>query len=340
MTLLRREKSHSVTRDPQGFGASEVFQYACTICGYFTDTPDAKDIGTVRGNTARFMNSVFHLWKCPQCNSIHSLDRVNLLDIYTDYPLSKRSLDFFARRTMRNLLKRLERAGLGKNDSIFDYGCGNGLFVTFLKEQGYSHAAGYDPYVKEFSTRPEDAQFDCVLSNDVIEHTPEPRSMIQDCTKLLKSGGLLYIGTSDSEGVAMDGLDQHIMLLHQPFHRVIINQETLKSLATETGLELVKSYRHSYMDTLIPFANYRFLDEFSRALDHNMDRMLDPAAGMILLRKPALWFYGFLGYFFPSAYEPAVVLRKKNDMRSHTSKFGSLSIKGKSLRTESPEEKV
>ena len=73
----------------------------------------------------------------------------------------------------------------------------------------------------------------------------------------------------------------------------------------------VASYRRSYMDTPRPFSNYRFLDEFNRALGHDMDRALDPAAGGIVLRRPALLFYALFGYLLPVAFEPAVVLRKE-----------------------------
>jgi hypothetical protein len=64
------------------------------------------------------------------------------------------------------------------------------------------------------------------------------------------------------------------------------------------------------MDTLLPFSNYRFLDEFNRALGHNMDLALHPSSGKVVMRRPSLFFYALFGYFFPSAYEPAVVLRK------------------------------
>jgi hypothetical protein len=63
------------------------------------------------------------------------------------------------------------------------------------------------------------------------------------------------------------------------------------------------------MDTLRPFSNYRFLDEFNRELGHELDLALDPAAGKIVARRPKLLFYGVFGYFFPVAFEPAVVLR-------------------------------
>ena len=68
----------------------------CLICGYSTDTPDTRDLGAVRGNTERFKKSVFHLWKCPQCQTIYSVDQVDFQDIYVDYPLNRRRMDFFA----------------------------------------------------------------------------------------------------------------------------------------------------------------------------------------------------------------------------------------------------
>lgn len=84
-------------------------------------------------------------------------------------------------------------------------------------------------------------------------------------------------------------------------------------LAEESGMNLVASWRQSYMDSLSPFANYRFLDEYNRALDHNMDLAMDPSSAKIMKSRPDLFFYALFGYFFPSAWEPAVLLRKRID---------------------------
>jgi len=284
--------------------------YVCIICSYIGTSEAQQDWGRVRGNTERFKKTIFHLWKCPQCQTIHSIDPIDFQDIYSDYPLNKRCLDAYARGTLHNLLKRLRSAGIKKSDLILDYGCGNGIFVQFLQQKGYIHATGYDPYVPEFAELPENRQFNCIVANDVIEHVVDPRVIIKNCVNLLKPGGLLYIGTADSEGVKMNNLEPHIMRLHQPFHRIIITRGTLRMLSIETGMELMKEYKRSYMDTLVPFINYRFLDEFSKALGHNMDRALDSASVKVLLRKPGIFFYAFFGYFFPSAYEPAVAMRK------------------------------
>jgi 2-polyprenyl-3-methyl-5-hydroxy-6-metoxy-1,4-benzoquinol methylase len=286
-------------------------KYQCGICFHQTDSPSLSDLGRSRGNTARFLSTKFHLWQCPKCHTIYALDPVDFADIYSDYPLNHRRLDVFARGTLKNLLRRLHNAGLRKSHSILDYGCGTGILIEFLNEKNYSKVTGYDPYVKTFQDLP-DEQFDCVIANDVIEHCPSPREFMKACIDKVKPGGLLYVGTADANGVQMNNLDPHIMRLHLPFHRVILTEQSLHQVARESGVEIVTSYRRSYMDTLRPFANYRFLDEFNRALGHNMDLAFDPSSSKILFRKPSLLGYALFGYSCPTAYEPAVVLRRSS----------------------------
>jgi SAM-dependent methyltransferase len=293
---------------------------ACAICNCRIDSEEPRNFGRMRGNTARFQQQQFTLWKCPGCHTISCVDRVDLRDIYRDYPLNRRRLDIFALGIMRNLLRRLTLAGLKKTDAILDYGCGNGVFLRYLARAGYRNVAGYDPYVPEYAELPHGKTFDCVINNDVIEHVENPRAVLQSCAGILKPGGLLYIGTADSEPVDMRDLEPHVMRLHQPFHRLIFTERTLHSLCLETELEFVTSYRRSYMDTLVPFANYRFLDELNKAIGHNLDVALDPAVARIVARTPRLWFYAFFGYFFPSAEEPAVILRKQPETRSMNSR--------------------
>lgn len=284
--------------------------FTCRICGHAAREDPPSAFGAVRGNTARFKAREFPLWKCSRCESIHSLDPVDYRDIYSDYPLNRRRLDVFARGTLRRLLARLERAGVSPSDAILDVGCGNGLFVQYLKERRYADVAGFDPYVDAYAAPPDGRAFDCVIANDVIEHVDDPRAEVRRWLSFVRPGGILYIGTADAGPVVMSDLEPHVMRMHQPFHRVTITEPTLHRLAAEAGAKVTASYRRSYMDTPMPFANYRFLDEFNRALGHDMDRALDPAAGSIVAARPALLFYALFGYFLPVAYEPAVVLRK------------------------------
>lgn len=286
----------------------------CLICDHTSSPPAATELGTVRGNTARFMGDTFRIWRCPGCAALQAVDAVDMADIYADYPLNRdRTLDVFARGTYRNLLRRLTGHGLAATDSILDFGCGNAVFLRFLAEQGYGNTAGYDPFVPEYAALPEppNGGFDCVIANDVIEHVDSPKTMMRECLALTRPGGLLYVGTADAGGVDdMANLEAHIMRLHQPFHRVILTQQSLIDVGLELGLELVQTRRRSYMDTLMPFSNYRFLDEFNRAHGHNLDAALAPDAAGIVARRPQLLFYALFGYFMPSAMEPSVLWRR------------------------------
>lgn len=294
-------------------GKSNMDEVRCLICDHQSDSPAAGELGKVRGNTERFLHDEFALWQCPNCLSIHAVDPVDMADIYSDYPLNRdRTLDVFARGTFKNLLGRLAGNGLQKSHSIVDHGCGNGVYVQYLQGEGYEDVTGFDPYVPEYAQAPDSGkQFDCVIANDVIEHVDSPRAMMQEVYDQVKPGGLLYVGTADSEGVEnMADLVPHTMRLHQPFHRVILTQQGVLDLGAELGLEVVASYKRSYMDTFMPFSNYRFLDEFNKAHGHNLDNALAPDAAGIVARKPILLFYALFGYFMPSAYEPAVLWRK------------------------------
>ena len=287
--------------------------YQCLICRYTTTAPASTELGRAPGNTQRFQSDTFALWQCPGCKAIHSVDAVDMADIYSDYPLNReRTLDVFARGTFRNLLRRLTGNGLQRNDKILDYGCGNGVYIDYLKGEGFVDVHGYDPFVPEYADRStlSPGTYDCVIANDVIEHVDDPRAMMLEAVSLVKPGGLLYVGTADAEGVDnMADLQRHIMRLHQPFHRVILTPQSLSDLGVELDLEHVQAYRRSYMDTLMPFSNYRFLDEFNKAHGHILDNALAPDAAQIILKKPSLLLYAFFGYFMPSAIEPAVLWR-------------------------------
>jgi len=293
--------------------SSNKTELICPVCEYETKQPNPRDVGKVRGNTERFIHTEFLLWKCPECSSIISLDSVDFFDLYSDYPLNKRRLDVFAKGTLKNLLNRLTRVGMQKSDNILDYGCGNGVFIDYLKQQGYQNVAGYDPYVPEFSKPPvQPGYFDVIINNDTLEHGDNYYHMIEECLEWLKPGGLLYLGTADSEPVGMDNLSPHIMRLHQPYHRIIVTEKTLHKIVSRYDVKLVGRYRRSYHDTLRPFSNYRFLDELNKAVGHNLDHAMDEKiTTRVFLHSPRLWFFALMGYFFPSAIEPAVIVQKR-----------------------------
>lgn len=234
------------------------------------------------------------------------------MDIYRGYPRFKETLDSFAKATLGNLIGRLEKAGLKKTDSVLYINLGNNqIFLDLMKRKGYGDVEGYNPYLEQFSRKPS-RTFDYVVVNDSIEHVENIYQSLAEYLLWMNPDGTLYIGTPDASVVAsMDHLDTYSTALHQPFHRILITEAMLKSLGGKLGMRIVASYRRSYLDTLVPFASRRFLEELSRALNDNMDDMYNTALVIrTLMRHPRVLFYGFFGYFFPSAYEPAIILKR------------------------------
>jgi 2-polyprenyl-3-methyl-5-hydroxy-6-metoxy-1,4-benzoquinol methylase len=304
--------------------------YICNICQYFgvqSQLPESVlqqieqieqvksleiqkkyQVGFSFGNTEKYLNVSFPLWKCPTCESIHSLRSVDFLEIYKDYPVNKtRPLDFFARTTLKNLLRRINLKNFTKESHILDFGCGNANLIHYLEKMGYQNTMGFDLYVENYQNWPS-KKFDLVIANDVIEHVEDPFGLFDQLISLTQPNGYIYVGTSDSKGVlSMQNLEDERVRLHQPFHRKIISQTSLLKIGAHKNLKLINSFERSYMDTLIPFCNYRFLDEFIAALGYNMDAAFRPDSAKIILQNPQLLYYAYFGYFCPSALEPAAL---------------------------------
>ncbi len=301
-----------------GSGIDSRRSIHCPVCRYDSEPKDKdKEFGQARGNTSHFKSKRYSLWKCSRCRTIRVLDEVDFEAIYAVYPLKKRTLDAFAKGSFASLLKRLRHSGLSKKHRILDFGCGNGIFVSYLRGLGYQHVDGYDPFEEGFQNKPPRAAYDFIICNDVIEHCDDPHELIGKCADSLAPEGTLYVGTSDSEDVDMQNLEPHLMRLHLPYHRVLFTEESLHFIAREAGFDVKASWRRSYMDTWRPFCNYRFLDEFNAAVDHEMDKAFEPSAAWAMLRKPSLWFYAFFGKLFPTANEPAVALKKCSNQESY-----------------------
>lgn len=116
----------------------------------------------------------------------------------------------------RNLAKALARLHeLGACDSILDYGTGKGALVEQLKSDlpKSIKVDGYDPAVKQYAKRPEDA-YDIVISLDVLEHIELKSidSVLKEIHKLTKNFCYLVIDLQPAVKKLADGRNAHILL--------------------------------------------------------------------------------------------------------------------------------
>jgi 2-polyprenyl-6-hydroxyphenyl methylase/3-demethylubiquinone-9 3-methyltransferase len=77
---------------------------------------------------------------------------------------------------------------------ILDYGGGNGVHAQTLRTLGFANIEVYDPFVEQFSRRPQ-GQFDLVTCSEVVEHSPDPRGVLGELCDLIHDDGMIFFTT-------------------------------------------------------------------------------------------------------------------------------------------------
>jgi 2-polyprenyl-3-methyl-5-hydroxy-6-metoxy-1,4-benzoquinol methylase len=262
----------------------------------------------------RFADQRFTVWRCTNCGSLHSAEAADLPLFYQHYPLQQNRLTFQMRVGLQRRLRLLERHGMNRSDKILDYGCGVGLFLDVMKQNGYLNARGYDAYVPGYGdagllTR---SEYDVVCSYDVIEHLDDPREFMAAIVPLVRPGGLLFISTPNADHISLAGRGGYQFELSQPYHRHILSESMLIALGSEWGLRVQTVLRRCDVDTLVPGVNTQFMFSYMEDAGGLLDVAFErPRIGLIA-KSPRLLFYAFFGYFVPRRSNLAVAFRRES----------------------------
>jgi 2-polyprenyl-6-hydroxyphenyl methylase/3-demethylubiquinone-9 3-methyltransferase len=160
-----------------------------------------------------------------------------------------------------------------QNAKVLDIGCGGGLFLSLLKQEG-AEAVGIElsdsrayyaaskhnleihkrPIESDFWQRGYKAHFDAVTLWDVIEHVNYPFQTLQSAVNVLKTGGLLLIDTPcrDSfyhqvgeltyrlSGGRFPTFLNAMYSSHAFGHKQIFSTREMKELFSSCGLEVIQ----------------------------------------------------------------------------------------------------
>lgn len=284
----------------------------CNICG--AQAGADVEIANVRSNVRRWSSEQFAVWRCASCQSLHARDDVDLAYYYSDYPFHKLkdSQSWMLQAMYRKQLSRLRAAGIGPNDTLLDFGCGSGLFLSYAKKAGFTQAFGYDEYSENYADKSVlSRSYDCLIAQDVLEHVPDPLAFVRTVHELVKPGGVIALGTPNAEAIDLKNPEARVHTLHQPYHRHIFSKRALQTLGKDLGWELLKYYPDNYANTLVPGANFAFIDYYFKLGDNNCDLGMEPIhVDNWRIWSPLTLWHMFFGYFYPPECDVMVVFRR------------------------------
>ena len=310
-----RASAHSV----KSIDAAEHPARTRTECSFCLKRFDVRDVETqvVPSNVRAHRDESFHVWRCPDCGTLHCLEVVDLPAYYQNYPLSTK-YGPATRIVYRNLFDRLTRCGFMPQHRFLDYGCGQGLFLRFVREMGYQNGHGYDLYssITEFRN-PQALQkeaYDYILAQDLLEHVEHPRELLRELDSYLRPGGHILIGTPNADDIKLKRHRDYWNQLHPPYHLHIYNRKTLEALGAELAWESVQFYDRPFFDTKAFMLNSRALVSYQRFTDGTADALSDHVRRRRLLLSPSFMFFAKFGYWFSPKADMAVMFRKQGTL--------------------------
>jgi len=136
------------------------------------------------------------------------------------------------RNTLENPTRLQRIKALSKQPNVLDFGCGNGLLVEYLKQNGIE-ATGYDKFNDKFNSEPLENHYNIVTLIEVIEHTYTPFNEIDLIYKSLVSGGFVMIETSFTDWLTIE--DNYIN--PAAGHHCVFSHAGLTELMTSKGFK-------------------------------------------------------------------------------------------------------
>jgi 2-polyprenyl-3-methyl-5-hydroxy-6-metoxy-1,4-benzoquinol methylase len=139
---------------------------------------------------------------------------------------------------------------------ILDIGCGFGQTLLYHRNRGCDVAGTeldenarevaslhqLDVRIGAFSADVfEEASFDVVTLDQVMEHLQDPRQVLLDVRRVVRPGGRVIISTPRSRCINRVLFGQRWAHWHTPYHLQFFTEPSMEKLAGQTGFKLVQS---------------------------------------------------------------------------------------------------
>ncbi|MFQ5429050.1 MAG: class I SAM-dependent methyltransferase [Phycisphaerae bacterium] len=286
------------------------------------DPTETAPLATFPCHIRAFLGESFKVWRCPKCRTIHCLDVVDLDHYYAKYPFAAARLTLLWRIFYRNLLRRFLRHGMRRHHKLLDYGCGNGLFGTYLRSRGFANYFGYDRYRERTELGDprtlERGPFDYILLQDVLEHVEDAPALLAEMDRHLAPGGHILVGTPNADRIDLNRPDRFRNEVHAPYHLHIYTRESLEAMGEALAWRTVEYFDRSYHDRPWFGMNTRAAKCYQGLIDGTFDAFFDPFRLGKALRSPRFLFYGVVGYWLSFRSDMSIMFEKTSTRKTAT----------------------
>jgi len=244
----------------------------CPICG----SNRAVRIGKpqVSSQAAKFVNADYHVVKCNRCRFYYVFPQIPFDErqwegLYQDEYFGEMPR-WWARKRAKDRKQRLDWLQEHSQRSIstfLDVGCGEGYVLTEALQRRWS-TYGVDIFDNRMelakgksiaffrgdifqASFPNDF-FDCIYMDSVLEHVLDPSRQLCEVRRILREGGVAYIGVPNEDCLFNDvkrllyilsgrrNLSARLWPFKPPYHIIGFTEESLRKVLDRSGLEIVR----------------------------------------------------------------------------------------------------
>ncbi len=231
------------------YGMKVPFNYwQCSACGCLQIEDFPSDISSY------YPSDSYHSFNTPQRFFRHPVkNRVKGIRDFLIFHSSGSMKQFLARALRSDPLVPVVAELRPKiSDRILDIGCGAGVLLYTLRNAGYRHVSGIDPFIekdihysnglqirKQYLSEHE-GEYDIVMMHHAFEHVAEQQETILKMHRVLAVKGKLMIRIPIASSYAWDHYKTNWVQLDAPRHFFLHSVKSMTLLAADHGFRLKK----------------------------------------------------------------------------------------------------
>jgi len=217
---------------------------------------------------------------CPTCDLVYANDPPTQDELSQAYHVAQYDSSEEAKDAAEAYLRGIDLvlSKIGKCKSVLEIGTGTGIFLEYLKDEGFTELIGVEPSEAAIDAAPSERQkwirkgvfheydfvpesFDLICCFMTMEHVHSPNIIPEAALRLLRPGGAFVIVTHDYRGLVNRLLGKRSPIIDIE-HMQLFSQRSLRYLFEKSGYSttsintFANTYSFQYWLRLMPLPRF------------------------------------------------------------------------------------